>query len=235
MPQMRLQHVALSVTDIARSGVWYEKVLGLAKVAEFHEPAPMAVYMTPEGQAIDLRQDPAEMQDLGRDVGSENTRADMRDHHVIRTPLSREDDPGRCHHHRQPRAHARSLAEAPAEFPALPGCVVLVKTGRYSVAFIFEDFSMHQRVSSFVCVLASAVVFAGAITVRAQQPATAGQRYKDVQLLKDVSVEQFDTTMHYFGASLGWQCQNCHVRDQATGEFNYVAEHRFKTTAPMIT
>ena len=58
MPQMRLQHVALSVTDIARSGVWYEKVFGLAKVAEFHEPAQMAVYMTPDGQAIDLRQDP---------------------------------------------------------------------------------------------------------------------------------------------------------------------------------
>lgn len=58
MPQMRLQHVALSVTDIARSGVWYEKLFGLAKVAEFTRPAPMAVYMTTDGQAIDLRQDP---------------------------------------------------------------------------------------------------------------------------------------------------------------------------------
>lgn len=58
MPQMRLQHVALSVSDLGTSGVWYEKLFGFSKVAEFAEPAPMAVYMTPEGQAIDLRQDP---------------------------------------------------------------------------------------------------------------------------------------------------------------------------------
>ncbi|MBI4942761.1 MAG: VOC family protein [Actinobacteria bacterium] len=59
MPQMHLQHVALSVTDITRSGPWYEELFGLAKVAEFTEPAPMQVYMSPDGQAIDLRQDPA--------------------------------------------------------------------------------------------------------------------------------------------------------------------------------
>lgn len=58
MPQIRLQHVALSVTDLGRSGAWYEKLFGLTKVAEFTAPAPMAVYMTPDGQAIDLRQDP---------------------------------------------------------------------------------------------------------------------------------------------------------------------------------
>ena len=56
--QMHIQHVGLSVTDIAKSGPWYEELFGFAKVAEFTEPAPMTVYMTPEGQAIDLRQDP---------------------------------------------------------------------------------------------------------------------------------------------------------------------------------
>jgi catechol 2,3-dioxygenase-like lactoylglutathione lyase family enzyme len=58
MPQMRLQHVALSVTDITKSGPWYEELFGFAKVAEFDQPAPMQVYMTPDGQAIDLRQAP---------------------------------------------------------------------------------------------------------------------------------------------------------------------------------
>ncbi|MFC6239725.1 VOC family protein [Longivirga aurantiaca] len=58
MPQMKIQHVALSVTDITKSGPWYEELFGFAKVAEFAEPAPMAIYMTPEGQALDLRQDP---------------------------------------------------------------------------------------------------------------------------------------------------------------------------------
>jgi catechol 2,3-dioxygenase-like lactoylglutathione lyase family enzyme len=54
---MRLQHVALSVSDIAKSGPWYEDLFGFAKVAEFQEPAPMQIFMTPEGQALDLRQD----------------------------------------------------------------------------------------------------------------------------------------------------------------------------------
>lgn len=58
MPTMKIQHVALSVTDITKSGPWYEDLFGFAKVAEFEEPAPMAIYMTPDGQALDLRQDP---------------------------------------------------------------------------------------------------------------------------------------------------------------------------------
>ena len=58
MPTMKIQHVALSVTDIAKSGPWYEDLFGFAKVAEFEQPAPMAIYMTPDGQALDLREDP---------------------------------------------------------------------------------------------------------------------------------------------------------------------------------
>ena len=58
MPQMKIQHVALSVTDITKSGPWYQELFGFQKVAEFAQPAPMEVYMTPDGQALDLRQDP---------------------------------------------------------------------------------------------------------------------------------------------------------------------------------
>lgn len=57
MPQMRLQHVALSVSDIGRSGPWYQELFGFAKVAEFADP-PLEIYMTQDGQALDLRQDP---------------------------------------------------------------------------------------------------------------------------------------------------------------------------------
>ena len=59
MPEVRIQHVALSVSDMAVSGPWYQELLGLAPVAEFTEPAPLQILMTPQGQAIDLRQDPA--------------------------------------------------------------------------------------------------------------------------------------------------------------------------------
>jgi catechol-2,3-dioxygenase len=57
MPQMRIQHVALSVSDIGKSGPWYADLFGFEKVAEFADP-PMEIYMTPDGQALDLRQDP---------------------------------------------------------------------------------------------------------------------------------------------------------------------------------
>jgi catechol-2,3-dioxygenase len=56
--QVRIQHVALSVTDIERSARWYEQLFELNKVAEMNDPARLVIYMTPEGQAIDLRQDP---------------------------------------------------------------------------------------------------------------------------------------------------------------------------------
>lgn len=53
-----LQHVALSVSDIVKSAEWYTGLFDLQLVADFTEPAPMKVFMTPAGQAIDLRQDP---------------------------------------------------------------------------------------------------------------------------------------------------------------------------------
>jgi catechol 2,3-dioxygenase-like lactoylglutathione lyase family enzyme len=53
-----LQHVAFSVRDIDASTDWYTRLFDLTLVAEMDEPAPMKVFMTPSGQAIDLRQDP---------------------------------------------------------------------------------------------------------------------------------------------------------------------------------
>lgn len=58
MPTPVIQHIALSVHDIDRSADWYARLFDLTLVAEFDEPAPMKVFMTPQGQAIDLRQDP---------------------------------------------------------------------------------------------------------------------------------------------------------------------------------
>jgi catechol 2,3-dioxygenase-like lactoylglutathione lyase family enzyme len=63
MPTLRIQHVAFSVTDMSRSAPWYERLFELQKVAEFDEPAPMKIFMTPEGQAIDLRQDPGSVRE----------------------------------------------------------------------------------------------------------------------------------------------------------------------------
>ncbi len=54
-----LHHIALSVHDIDKSADWYTRLFDLTLVAEVEDPAPMKIFMTPQGQAIDLRQDPA--------------------------------------------------------------------------------------------------------------------------------------------------------------------------------
>ena len=53
-----IHHIGFSVRDIDRSADWYARLFDLALVAEVDEPAPMKVFMTPQGQALDLRQDP---------------------------------------------------------------------------------------------------------------------------------------------------------------------------------
>jgi hypothetical protein len=70
-------------------------------------------------------------------------------------------------------------------------------------------------------------------------PAPAGplaaERYRDVQVMKEVPADQFDITMDYFVVSTGLQCQGCHVRDEATGAFAYENDHRIKAvTRKMI-
>jgi hypothetical protein len=92
-----------------------------------------------------------------------------------------------------------------------------------------------KRRSWFGVVLALVGVLGmGLIVAGAQQapPAPTGPlataKYKDIQVMKDATAEQFDLTMDYFVASTGIQCQGCHVRDQATGEFAYEKDHRIK-------
>lgn len=93
------------------------------------------------------------------------------------------------------------------------------------------------RISRSSAVVVGAVLaFGASVAVRASEPApaaeqTAQQKFKDIQSLKELSLGQFDVTMQYFSAALGWQCQNCHVRDRATGEFSYEAEKKEKTVA----
>lgn len=91
--------------------------------------------------------------------------------------------------------------------------------------------------TSLVCA-AFALVATGATRAQqgqAQQAAPtsplAPEKYKDIQVLKDVPADQLDLTMRYFVAATGLNCSNCHQRDQATGEFNYAADTNTKRTA----
>lgn len=57
MLPVRIHHVCLSVVDMVRSAPFYEALFQLPLEVSFDDP-PLKLYRTPEGQAIDLRQDP---------------------------------------------------------------------------------------------------------------------------------------------------------------------------------
>ena len=76
-----------------------------------------------------------------------------------------------------------------------------------------------------VAAAASTAALVCGIGVRAeqQQPATqqaeqtgqtAGQHYKNIQVLKDIPADQLPNAMQYVAASLGVQCNFCHVQGQ---------------------
>lgn len=61
------------------------------------------------------------------------------------------------------------------------------------------------------------VVIASALIISAQQqPAaqTAAQRFKNIQIFKDIPATQLDPTMAFISGSLGVQCNFCHVPGQ---------------------
>jgi hypothetical protein len=74
------------------------------------------------------------------------------------------------------------------------------------------------------------------ITVMAQQPAPgaagappaqpaptgprASEKYKNIQVLKDVPAEQIESTMHFIEAATGHRCVDCHVQE-ANGQFSF--------------
>jgi hypothetical protein len=48
----------------------------------------------------------------------------------------------------------------------------------------------------------------------AQEQKTAAQQFKNIQVLKDIPAEQLIPTMQFISASLGVECDFCHVEHQ---------------------
>lgn len=63
-----------------------------------------------------------------------------------------------------------------------------------------------------------------------QPEQTAGEHFKNVQILKDLPASRFIDTMHYFTASLGVKCEECHVE----GHFDSDDKKEKKTAREMI-
>jgi hypothetical protein len=56
----------------------------------------------------------------------------------------------------------------------------------------------------------------------------ASEKYKDIQVLKDVPASEMGVVMEYFSAALGFTCASCHVHDPATNEYAFEKDHRMK-------
>ena len=67
-------------------------------------------------------------------------------------------------------------------------------------------------------ILVLVVVVGSVIAISAQQqqpaPQTAGQRYKNLQIFKDIPAVQLEPTMAFIAGSLGVRCNYCHVPGQ---------------------
>jgi hypothetical protein len=63
-----------------------------------------------------------------------------------------------------------------------------------------------------------------------QPEPTAGEHFKNVQVLKTLPASRFIDTMHYFTASLGVKCEECHVE----GHFDSDDKKEKKTARDML-
>jgi len=84
-------------------------------------------------------------------------------------------------------------------------------------------------VSTLIWLLAIVVI--GTQEPARERPQMAQETFKNVQILKGISVDEFMGTMGFFSASLGLNCTDCHV-DQSGGDWaQYATDNALKQVA----
>jgi photosynthetic reaction center cytochrome c subunit len=84
-------------------------------------------------------------------------------------------------------------------------------------------------VIALACLLATAQT--GGQTESAQKPLMAEQYFKNIQVLRGISVKEFMDTMGFFAASLGENCTFCHVEESSGDWSKYAVDNANKQTA----
>ena len=79
------------------------------------------------------------------------------------------------------------------------------------------------------CLLAA--VRTGGQAESAQKPLMAEQYFKNIQVLRGISVKEFMDTMGFFAASLGENCTFCHVEESSGDWSKYADDNTNKQTA----
>jgi photosynthetic reaction center cytochrome c subunit len=82
---------------------------------------------------------------------------------------------------------------------------------------------------AIACLLAAART--GGQAESAQKPLMAEQSFKNVQVLRGISVKEFMDTMGFFAASLGENCTFCHVEESSGDWSKYADDNANKQTA----
>jgi len=82
---------------------------------------------------------------------------------------------------------------------------------------------------AMTCVLAAART--GGQAESAQKPLMAEEYFKNVQVLRGISVKEFMDTMGFFAASLGENCTFCHVEESSGDWSRYADDNANKQTA----
>jgi photosynthetic reaction center cytochrome c subunit len=88
---------------------------------------------------------------------------------------------------------------------------------------------MTLKRTMIVCLLGIAP--ASGQTAPGQKPPMAEDVFKNVQVLKGISVSEFMGTMGFFSASLGLNCTDCHVSDSSSDWGKYADDTALKRTA----
>src|SRR5271154_634384 len=82
---------------------------------------------------------------------------------------------------------------------------------------------------SLMCLLS--VAWASGQTETAQKPQMAEDVFKNVQVLRGISVDEFMDTMGFFAAALSLNCTDCHVKEANDNWAKYADDTRLKQTA----
>src|ERR1700722_4301990 len=87
------------------------------------------------------------------------------------------------------------------------------------------------RVAGMVLACVLSATWANGQTETAQKPEMAEDVFKNVQVLRGISVDEFMDTMGFFAASLGLNCVECHTSDSAGNWAKFAEDTPYKQMA----
>src|SRR5258707_15745259 len=93
---------------------------------------------------------------------------------------------------------------------------------------------MNLRWGIFSCIAAASVLCVAPASAQVgsdQKPQMADDAFKNIQVLKGISVGEFMTTMGFFAASTGLNCVDCHISESAGDWSRYADDTGLKRMA----